>query len=339
VGGRVRGAVGRHGGRSGKRLTPLAKGASPSPDQPLEGDEARERLDEEQRGSTPRRQLENAPHFDDVSPAVGVLDEDAFDSALADDADGALELLGALVGATDRRLAEAARRLAARVVLDLTRSGAPRASGVGRMELRPADRADGDLDLDASLEPLQLARAGGTIAPLEDLRVSAWGKPSTAICLVIDRSGSMNGSRLATAALATAACAWRAGADHSVVAFSDDVVVVKSQDVARRPEAVADDVLRLRGMGPTDLAFALRVARDQLARSSAQRRVTILLSDCRPTTGSDPAAAAVLLDELVVVAPADDAGDAAAFARSVGARWTGLEGPSDIPAAFARLLD
>jgi hypothetical protein len=171
------------------------------------------------------------------------------------------------------------------------------------MELRPADRADGDLDLDASLEPLQLARAGATVAPLEDLRVSAWGKPSTAVCLVIDRSGSMSGSRLATAALATAACAWRAGGDHSVVAFSDDVVVVKSQDVVRPPAEVADDVLRLRGMGPTDLAFALRVARDQLARSRAQRRVTILLSDCRPTTGSDPAVAAVRLDELVVVAP------------------------------------
>ena len=340
MGGRVRSADGRLRRRSGKRLTPLAKGASsPPPDQPLEGEEARERLDEEQRGSTPRRQLEKAPHFDDVSPAVGVLDEDAFDSALADDADGALELLGALVGATDQKLAEAARRLAARVVLDLTRSGAPRSSGVGRMELRPADRADGDLDLDASLEPLQLARAGGTAPPLDELRVSAWGKPSTAVCLVIDRSGSMNGTRLATAALATAACAWRAGGDHSVVAFSDDVVVVKSQDVVRPPAAVADDVLRLRGMGPTDLAFALRVARDQLARSRAQRRVTILLSDCRPTTGSDPAVAGMRLDELVVIAPADDSDDAAEFARSCGARWTPLAGPSDIPAAFARLLD
>ncbi|MGZ4705792.1 MAG: hypothetical protein ACXWCM_13075, partial [Acidimicrobiales bacterium] len=143
----------------------------------------------------------------------------------------------------------------------------------------------------------------------------------------------------ATAALATAACAWRAGADHSVVAFSDDVVVVKSQDVVRPPAAVADDVLRLRGMGPTDLAFALRVARDQLARSGAARRVTVLLSDCRPTTGSDPAEAARRLDELVVIAPADDCDDAAEFARTCGARWTPLEGPSGIPSAFARLLD
>ncbi len=245
-----------------------------------------------------------------------MLDEDAFDSALADDADGALELLAAWSGPPTRSWPRRPGGWRRGWCSTSPVRGRP-STGVGRMELRPADRADGDLDLDASLEPLQLARAGGTIPPLDELRVSAWGKPSTAVCLVIDRSGSMSGTRLATAALATAACAWRAGADHSVVAFSDDVVVVKSQDVVRPPAEVADDVLRLRGMGPTDLAFALRVARDQLARSRAQRRVTILLSDCRPTTGSDPALAAVRLDELVVVAPADDSDDAAEFARSV----------------------
>ena len=151
---------------------------------------------------------------------MGLLDEDAFDSALAEDADGALVLLAALTGATDERLREAARRLAARVVLDVTRAGPARATGVGRIERRPADRAEGDLDLDASLEPLQLARAGGTAPPLDELRVSTWGRPSTALCLVVDRSGSMNGERLATAALAAAASSWRAGEDYSVVAFS-----------------------------------------------------------------------------------------------------------------------
>jgi len=305
----------------------------------LEGDEARERLDEEQRGSTSRRDLQGAPHFDEVSPEVGVLDEQAFDSALNDDADGALTLLGDLVGATDQRLAEQARRLAARVVLDLTRAGPPRSTGVGRLQRRPADRAEGDLDLDASLEPLGLARVTGTAPPLEDLRVSAWGRPSTAICLVIDRSGSMNGTRLATAALATAACAWRAAEDHSVVAFSKDVIVIKSQDQVRPAEAVAGDVLRLRGHGTTDLALALRTAHDQLARSRAQRRVTILLSDCRPTTGSDPAVAAGRLEELCIVTPADDVDDAIELARATGARWTPLDGPSSIPAAFAGLLD
>ena len=102
-------------GETGKRLTPLAKGASPPPDQPLEGDEARERLDEEQRGSTPRRQLENAPHFDDVSPAVGVLDEDGV-------------RLGA--GRGRRRRARAAGRAGRRHRSEAGRGG-PAAGGAG----------------------------------------------------------------------------------------------------------------------------------------------------------------------------------------------------------------
>ena len=269
-----------------------------------------------------------------------MLDEEAFDSALADDADGALTLLGALVGATDQRLAEAARRLAGPHRARPHAVGRAPSPGVGRMEVRPADRADGDLDLDASLEPLQLARAGGTVPPLDELRVSAWGKPSTAFCLVIDRSGSMNGTRLATAALAAAACAWRSRHGSHVVAFADDVVVVKSQDVVRRA----------RGGGRRRAAACGGSARPiwpsrcgppptSCQRSRAQRQVTILLSDCRPTTGSDPLLPAVRLDELVVMAPADDCDDAAAFARSCGARWTPLDGPSAIPDAFARLLD
>ncbi|MEI7593325.1 MAG: vWA domain-containing protein [Actinomycetes bacterium] len=270
---------------------------------------------------------------------MGTLDERAFDQALDEDADGALELLGALVGATDQALAEQARRLAARVVIDLARAGSPRTSGVGRLRRLSADRAEGDIDLDASLEALQLSRATSTAPALEDLQVSAWGRPSTALCLVIDRSGSMNGSRLATAALAAAACAWRVGADHSVIAFSKDVIVVKSQDVTRPAEVVAGDVLRLRGRGTTDLALALRTANSQLDRSRAQRRVTILLSDCRPTTGEDPLAAASRLQELCVLAPADDAEDALALAMACGARWATLDGPSSIPGAFARLLD
>jgi Mg-chelatase subunit ChlD len=319
-------------------LTPLAEGAA-LPDQVLEGDEARERLDEEQRGSTSRRDLERAPHFDEVSPEVGVLDEQAFDSALAEDADGALTLLAALTGATDEKLREAARRLAARVVLEVTRAGPVRSSGVGRLERRPADRADGDLDLDASLEPLQLARAGGTVPALEELRVVTWGRPSTAVCLVVDRSGSMNGVRLATAALAAASAAWRAGADYSVVAFSGDAVVVKSQDATRRAEDVADDVLRLRGHGTTDLALALRTARAQLDRSRAHRKVTILLSDCRPTTGGDPVMAARQLDEVGIIAPDDDSEDAFELSRLTGSRCVTVAGPATIPAAFARLLD
>jgi hypothetical protein len=46
-----------------------------------------------------------------------------------------------------------------------------------------------------------------------------------------------------------------------------------------------------------------------------------------------------MLDELAIVAPADDSDDAAQLAAQVGCRWVPLSGPSAIPAAFAQLLD
>ena len=149
----------------------------------------------------------------------------------------------------------------------------------------------------------------------------------------------MSGDRLAAAAVAAAAVAERAPDDYSVLAFADKVMILKGQGQRRAVDDVVDDVFRLRGFGPTDLALALRVAASQLAGSTASRRRVILLSDCRPTQGSEPEIEVGALDELHVIAPADDSADAEAFARAVGARWAPLSGPSAVPAAFAQLAD
>ena len=62
----------------------------------------------------------------------------------------------------------------------------------------------------------------------------AWSRRELALCLVVDRSGSMGGERLAAAAVAAAACAWRAPRDWSLLAFSDRVLVLKGQGQERR---------------------------------------------------------------------------------------------------------
>ena len=105
--------------------------------------------------------------------------------------------------------------------------------------------------------------------------------PGTAICLAVDRSGSMGGRPLATAAVAAAAVAWRSPEDYSVLSFGKEVIAAKSQDLAKSNEAVVDAVLALRGFGTTDVAGALTAAAEQLGRSRAGRKITVLLSDCR----------------------------------------------------------
>ncbi len=268
-----------------------------------------------------------------------MLDESVVEESLAERPDETLALLGDLTGATDERLRALARALAGRVVLGIARADAERRRGIGRMRTLPMDETGGDLDLDASIESLQLASATGVAPHAADLSVRTWARPEVAVCLVVDRSGSMSGARLAAAAIAAAAVAERAPDDFSVLAFSDRVIVLKGQDQRRAAADVVDDVFRLRGHGPTDLALALRVAADQLSVSSAQRRRVILLSDCRPTQGTEPEVETGRLDEVWVIAPDDDADEAEAFARAVGARFAPLSGPSAVPSVFARLAE
>lgn len=273
-----------------------------------------------------------------MSPEVGQLDEAAFDGVLGETPDDALALLADLTAATDPELRRLARLLAGRITVELSRRAEPRRRGVGRMRTMRVEGTSADVDIEASIDALVGLRAGMAIDP-DELRVRSWAKQTTALCLVVDRSGSMGGEPLATAALAAASVASREPDDYSVVMFSNEAIVVKSQDVHRTSAEVVDRVLALRGFGTTDLAGAMRAARAQLARSNATHKVVVLLSDCRATDRGEAAAAAAGFDDLLVIAPATDAEEARRFAESVGARFATVSGPSDVPGAFAALLD
>ena len=291
-----------------------------------------------QKKTTSRRELARNPRFEQVSPEVGELDEAAVDESMRDDPDETMAMLADLTAATDPKLRELARRLAGRLFLELSRRGPARPRGVGKLVEQRYRPDAGDLDVDASMDALVDAGGDPRRVDPERLRVRGWVQPGTALCLLVDRSGSMGGKPLATSAVAAAAVAWRSPADYSVLAFGKDVVVAKSQDVVKSGEQVVNDVLSLRGFGTTDLAGALQVARDQLGRSRAGRKVAILLSDCRATVDGDPVEAARGIDELVVVAPEGDSDEAAAFARRAGARLTTVRGPSSVVEALREVL-
>ncbi|MEY3691274.1 MAG: hypothetical protein RJB57_929 [Actinomycetota bacterium] len=285
-----------------------------------------------------RRDLSRHENFEQVSPEVGELDESALEDQMRENPDEMLGMLADLTGATDPKLRELARRLAGRLMLEVANRGRSRPRGTGRIEEQPYSPEAGDLDIDASLDALNELRAGA--APDErGLRVRGWRKPGTALCLLVDRSGSMGGKPLAASAVAAAAVASRNPQDYSVLAFGKDVIVAKSQDVPKSPERVVNDVLTLRGHGTTDIAAALTEAARQLGRSRAGRRVAVLLSDCRATVEGDVEAAARSVDELVIVAPEADHDEARALAGRVGARLVTVGGPSEIPAVLARALE
>lgn len=268
---------------------------------------------------------------------MGVLDEDAFAQKLESEPDAALTMLADLVAATDPTLSELAQRLASRIFIELSARVGPTRPGVGRVVSRRSPDLAGDLDIDASTEVIVSHRATGVLAA-DELRHRVWTKNTHAISLVIDRSGSMGGAPLATAALAAAAVAHRRPTDYSILVFGSEVGVAKPQRNEVPTSQVVTSVLSLRGFGTTNLAEALRESAIQLAESTAKRRVTILLSDCRSTSVQSAEEVAQSLDELVVIAHSDDEEEAQAFARRVGARYASVCGPSDIPDALLTVL-
>ncbi|WP_447643766.1 vWA domain-containing protein [Nocardioides zeae] len=289
----------------------------------------------------PRSQLEQHPRFTELSPEVGEVDLDELDRAVAGDPDDTLPLLMLMARATDVSLRRRVRALAPRLVLERARTGMRGGAGVARLRAVPAHHA-GDLDVDASLDAVLDARAVRRVPHLADLRGLAWERPRASVCLLLDRSGSMEGQQLATAALAAAACALHAahaGSELAVVAFDSRAEVLQPMGSAPVPDRVVDRVIGLRGHGVTSLDAALRAAATQHRRATAPRRVTLLLSDCRVTDDVDPTTAARGIDDLRIVAPADDDEQARAFARAVGARVATLATLRDLPRTLEALLD
>jgi hypothetical protein len=317
-------------------LPPEAAGHDPAPGR-------RDRASRRGPRSTGRRELQQRyAAFDQVSPEVGALDEDAFSAAMGADPDAAAALLADLAAATDRELRAAARRLAARVFVQVGRAGRPRARGVRR--LVPARGAEGDLDLDRTLE-----RWTGPWPPATEDTVSRrWAGTRRAVCLVVDRSGSMGGLGVAIAAVAAAGVVLAAGErlSTSVLTFADRVDVLQAAGRHRSAEDLVLALVGLRGAGTTDLAAALRAAAAQLrALPAADERVVVLLSDCLATAG-DPAETALAgIDRLDVLCPLPDAGAAAEpldAARALAARGSGtvaaVRSLADLGPALTRLL-
>ncbi len=278
--------------------------------------------------------------FADVSPKVGELDEDAFAALLAEHPDAAAALLADLALATDQQLRAAARRLAATVFIRLGRLGRQRARGTRR--LGPNRRADGDLDLDRTID-----RWSGTWPPPpEDVVTRHWTAHRRAVCLLVDSSGSMTGLAVALAAVAAAGVVLADGGgrdrlDPSVLAFGSDVTVLQAQGTRRPPEDLVGELIGLRGHGTTDLAAALRRAAAQLDAAVADERLVLLLSDCLHTVGDDPATALGGIDRLHVLCPLPTA-DAERAAAALAAHGRGTVHPirtlREVAPALTRLL-
>jgi magnesium chelatase subunit D len=276
------------------------------------------------------------PAFSDISPGTGMIDEQVLADLLAADPDAGARLLADLTQATDARLRAAARRLAARVFVQLALVGQHKSRGVRR--IGPGRPGDGDIDLERTISGMS-----GTWPPgADEIATRDWRARQRSVCLLVDSSGSMSGLALAIAAIAAAGVLLAADSrlDPGVLAFSGTVAVLQPRGVRRPPGDVIGDLLALRGHGLTDVAAALRAAAADLAGSPGKREV-ILLSDCLATAGGDPAAALSGVDRLNVLTPLptpQSSAAGAALARVGGGVCQSVRTLAELGPALTRAL-
>jgi magnesium chelatase subunit D len=216
----------------------------------------------------------------------------------------AVGLLADMAVATDPALRAEARRLAGRLLPPLARVGAPGRRGTRRLVTYRGSLA-GDLDLDRTLELSEGRRPDRA----DRIVARSWGAAPRAVCLLVDRSGSMTGQAVALAAVAAAAV-MQAASDRlrtAVIAFAAEPLVLRDLGSAVPSDRVVDDLLSLRGHGVTDLARALRAASAQLEQVPPGGRVAILMSDCLHTRGGEPSGPAGAFDVLNVLGTSPDA--------------------------------
>jgi Mg-chelatase subunit ChlD/energy-coupling factor transporter ATP-binding protein EcfA2 len=305
----------------------------------LTGDEARKAVTEAGRQTSGRNELSRNDQFNKISPDVGQLDQSAIEDMFEHDPDTALELLVTAANATDRTLRSAARRLAVQLVVRVARDNRRPIRGVQRLQSRVGQHG-GDLDLDATL-----ARTDGLLPTSgEELVTRNWVAARRAVCLLVDRSGSMGGHQVAMAAMG-AAGVLLAGDDRtetSVIAFNRDSIVLQHQGQPRHVGSVVDDLLTLRGKGETDLSLALRGARRELDRTHARERIAILLSDAKHTAGQLPELALRGIDRLHVIGTTDDTESQErgnAIASAARGRYLCVTSVVQLPAALNTLLN
>ena len=115
----------------------------------------------------------------------------------------------------------------------------------------------------------------------------------------------------------------------------------RAQGTRRDPAGLVGDLVALRGHGMTDLAAALRAAAAQLTGGAASERVAVLLSDCLPTAGGDPALALTGIGRLHVLCPLPTA-EAERAAADLARRGGGVSQPvrrlADVAPALHRVL-
>jgi len=156
-----------------------------------------------------------------------------------------------------------------------------------------------EIALDRTLESLIESRS----ISYEHIFVLDRKKRKKAAILIMDASGSMQGTKLSMAAIAVASLALNLdyGDEYGIVLFSERVHVLKRIDQAMHIDEVIRRVLDVLPEGRTNLGLGLSAGLSEIQRSPVDHRIGILLTDGWQNVGHDPIHLAARFPKLHVI--------------------------------------
>lgn len=207
-----------------------------------------------------------------------------------------LEVFANIYGMLKQDVRALAVKIASRLILKIAKQIADTGYRSGALKLVQGFTEGAEIELDRSLERYTEEPERGIIDSLVSYRRQRERK---AFVMMLDHSYSMKGFKIILAAITAAAVAQHFKHDYAVLAFSNNVDVLKGIDDRTGPEEVLERLFALELEGDTDIRGVLETSLEQMHHF--ERKMGLLLTDGAWNRGGDPLEVAVLFDKLSVI--------------------------------------